>query len=97
MVDGVGHLRVQISEGIVGNTGEVNDSVEASQVLEEATSLASAPPDFRFYLALAYHYTGEVEKARDALKRARDGGLDTEALSETDKQQLSDLEDELKR
>lgn len=69
---------------------------EAVPLLEEASSLAS-DPRYAFHLALAYQRTGDPDRAREALGKAREGGLADRALTETDQRLLAELEKELAR
>jgi tetratricopeptide (TPR) repeat protein len=67
---------------------------QAVPLLEKAVSAAkSSRPDPRYclHLALAYDRLGEQQKARDALKKAREGGLADQILTPTDQKLLGEL------
>ncbi|MFH1923093.1 MAG: tetratricopeptide repeat protein, partial [Planctomycetota bacterium] len=65
---------------------------EAVHWLEEAVSGAQPDPRFVFHLAVAYDKVGETEKARSALQRAKDGNLEGQILTDSDREFLADLE-----
>ena len=75
---------------------EVKTRIQAAEkCLESAASDASPDPRFHFHLALAHERLGNVEKARDALKKAHEGRVQDQILSAADRQMLAELEKKL--
>jgi tetratricopeptide (TPR) repeat protein len=70
---------------------------EAVPLLEMAAAAPNADPRYYFHLAVAYFRTGDVEKARNSLKRAYDGDLTSQILTPGDKKLLAELEQSLKQ
>ncbi len=67
-------------------------AAEAVPLLEEAATAADADPRYRFHLAAAYDAAGETEKARNALRAAREKHLNRQVLTPLDQKMLADLE-----
>lgn len=63
---------------------------EAVPVLEQACKL-DADPRYSFHLAAAYRGTGQLEKAKSALRAALEGRLESQILTPTDRRLLRDL------
>jgi len=68
---------------------------QALELLQQAAQSPGADPRFYFHLAVAYGELGQLEQARAALQQARDGDLDHQLLTKTDRQLLADLEKKL--
>lgn len=69
---------------------------EAVPLLREAASNLNPDPRYDFHLAIAYWRAGdELQKARDALRKAHDGDLNGQILTQTDRQLLKELEQKL--
>jgi Flp pilus assembly protein TadD len=68
---------------------------QALELLQQAAQSPAADPRFFFHLAVAYGELGQLEQARAALQQARDGDLDHQLLTKTDRQLLADLEKKL--
>ncbi len=62
---------------------------EAIVFLRDAASGASVDPRFLFHLALAQHELGKTNDAQEAIKKARDGGLVDQVLTDVDKKLLT--------
>lgn len=70
--------------------------VEAVPLLEAAASAPNPDPRYDFHLAVAYHRIGgQIDKVRSTLKKARDGNLEGQILTETDQKLLSQLDEQL--
>ena len=65
---------------------------EAVALLEEAAAIPDADPRFVFHLAVAYHRTGEGDRARDTFARVDRQALERHVLTEKDYQYLGELE-----
>ncbi len=66
--------------------------VEAVANLEEAVARGGADPRYQFHLAAAYHGAKQIDEAREALRRARQWGLDDSILTQGDQELLQELE-----
>jgi len=65
--------------------------------LKTAAASPAADPRYHFHLAVAYHQLGKAEKARDALKKAREGNLEGQILTLVDRKWLAELNRDLPR
>ncbi len=65
---------------------------EAITFLEAAAAVPDADPRFHFHLAAAYHQTENLDKARVEFEKARDGQLDKQILTETDRRLLAEMQ-----
>jgi Flp pilus assembly protein TadD len=65
---------------------------DAVPLLQEAAALPQADPRYYFHLAVAYDRAGETDKARAALRTARNRDLTRQVLTPLDRQMLADLE-----
>ena len=69
---------------------------EAILLLEEAAASPRPDPRFYFHLAVAYHQTGQREKASNFLEKAFEGDLLDQVLTEKDRQLLKELQQALR-
>ncbi|MCC6127015.1 MAG: tetratricopeptide repeat protein [Pirellulales bacterium] len=70
---------------------------EAIPLFEEACAAPQIDPRYCFHGAVAYQRAGDLEKAREALKRARSLDLERQILTPGDKKLLAELEGALSR
>ncbi|MGQ9576760.1 MAG: tetratricopeptide repeat protein [Thermoguttaceae bacterium] len=68
---------------------------QAARLLELATTAPNADPRWRFHLAAAYERLGQPAKARDAMKQARAGKVETLLLTAADRKLLAELRQKL--
>ena len=68
---------------------------KAVELLKEAASVPRPDPRCCFHLAVAYDRLGDLEKARAALKQARNGRLERQVLTKMDRKLLAELEKKL--
>ena len=68
---------------------------EAVACLQEATAGGAEDPRYFFHLALAYQGAGKDKDARDALRSSRELGLKRAILTERDRKQMADLQQQL--
>jgi Flp pilus assembly protein TadD len=65
---------------------------EAVRCLEAAAASARPDPRYSFHLAVAYDRLGCTDKAREALRKARQGDLDQYVLTAGDRKLLAEIE-----
>jgi len=63
--------------------------------LEEAVAIGSGDARYHFHLAVAYQKSGQTEESRNALRRARRGGLAKMILTQGDQDFLNELEQQI--
>ncbi|MBN1910415.1 MAG: tetratricopeptide repeat protein [Pirellulales bacterium] len=68
---------------------------EAAALFEEATAGLQNDPRCDFHLALAYDRTGDLDKARKALRRAEEHDLGSQVLTRTEQRLLEELTQKL--
>ncbi len=67
----------------------------AITVLEQAVAASKADPRFSFHLAVALARKGDFHRARLVWKQAQDNELESQILTQSDEQLLSDLKQQL--
>lgn len=70
---------------------------QAMEMLQTACGAPNADPRFRFHLAAAYARLDQLDKARAALRKAREGNLEQLMLTKKDHQLLADLDKQLEK
>ncbi|MBN2474402.1 MAG: tetratricopeptide repeat protein [Pirellulales bacterium] len=68
---------------------------EAIALLESAAASLNADPRYHFHLAVAYYDAKAIDKAKAAYRKAREGGLENQILTESDQTMLKELEQNL--
>jgi tetratricopeptide (TPR) repeat protein len=71
-------------------------SEEALPLFEEVAKRGGADPRYHFHLALAYQKSGKVDRARAALKAAKEGELESLVLTPLERTLLDELQSGLK-